>query len=157
MYNHAPENYKCPICIGIQGVENDDTLIRQTDIVYKDDLVTAFIGSIWVGNNPGHPLVVPNEHYENIYDMPQEVGHRIFDVAQMVAKALKEVRECDGITFVQNSEPMGGQHAFHYHLHIFPRFENDDLHSNMNNSYRPTPEERLQYSEPLKNYLNKEI
>lgn len=155
MYNHAPENYKCPICLGVQGIESDDTLIRQGDIVYQDNLVTVFIGSIWVGNNnPGHPLVVPNEHYENIYDMPEEVGHRIFDVAKKVALALKEVRKCDGITFLQNNEPAGNQHAFHYHLHIFPRFEGDELNANMSKSYRPTAEERKPYAEELKKNLN---
>lgn len=156
MYNHAPENYICPICLGVQGVENDDTMIRQSDIVYKDDLVTVFIGSIWVGNNnPGHPLVVPNEHYENIYDMPEDVGHRIFDVAKRVAGALKEVRKCEGITLLQNNEPVGGQHAFHYHLHVFPRFEKDELHENMSNSYRPTVGEREPYANDLKEILNK--
>jgi histidine triad (HIT) family protein len=154
MYNHAPENYKCPICLGIQGIENGDTLIRPSDIIYKDDLVTAFIGSIWVGNNPGHPLVVPNEHYENIYDMPSEVGHRIYDIAQKLALALKQVRKCEGITFVQNNEPVGGQHAFHYHLHIFPRFENDELHANMNNTRRPSLEETLPFANDLKNYFH---
>ncbi len=156
MYNHAPENYKCPICLGVQGIESDDTMIRQSDIVYKDDLVTVFIGSIWVGNNnPGHPLVVPNEHCENIYDMPEETGHRIFDVAKKVALALKEVRKCEGVTFLQNNEPVGGQHAFHYHLHVFPRFAGDELHSNMSNSYRPTGEERKPYADDLKEILNK--
>lgn len=154
MYNHAPENYICPICLGIHKLETENTLIRPNDIVYQDDLVTAFIGSIWVGNNPGHPLVVPNEHFENVYDMPLEVGHRIFDVAQKIANALKIVRECDGITFVQNNEPVGGQHAFHYHMHIFPRFENDELHANMNNSRRPVLEERAPYSQALKKELH---
>lgn len=155
MYNHAPENYKCPICLGVQGVENDDTMIRRSDIVYKDDLVMVFIGSIWVGNNPGHPLVVPNEHYENIYDMPKEVGHRIFDVSKKIALALKEVRKCEGITFLQNNEPAGNQHAFHYHLHIYPRFKDDELHANMGKSYRPSTEEIKPYADALKEFLNK--
>ncbi len=155
MYNHAPENYICPICLGVQGVENDDTMIRQTDIVYKDDLVMAFIGSIWVGtNNPGHPLVVPNEHFENVYDIPKEVGHRIFEVAQKVALALKEVRKCEGVTFRQNNEPASSQHAFHYHLHLFPRFVGDELDTQIKNSYRPSPEERKPYADALKAALN---
>lgn len=154
MYNHAPENYICPICLGVQGIENDDTMIRQTDIIYKDDLVTAFIGSIWVGqNNPGHPLIVSNGHFENVYDMPKEVGHRIFEVSQKVAIALKKVRKCDGVTFRQNNEPASSQHAFHYHLHLFPRFVGDELDTQIKNSYRPSPEERKPYADALKAVL----
>lgn len=39
MYNHALENYKCPICLAIQGVESDGTLLKQADLVFKDDLL----------------------------------------------------------------------------------------------------------------------
>lgn len=155
MYNHAPENYKCPICLGVQGVENDDTLIRQSDIVYKDDLVTVFIGSFFVGNNPAHPLVAPNKHYENLYDLPEEVSARVSEVSKKVALALKAARNCDGVTIIQNNEPAGGQHAFHYHMHLFPRFEDDKLHENMSNSRRSTPDERKSYADKLKEYLNK--
>ena len=45
MYNHEPKNYKCPICLAIKGVENEDTWINQNDIFYKDDLIMGFIGS----------------------------------------------------------------------------------------------------------------
>ena len=155
MYNHAPENYICPICVAIQGLENNNTLIAQSDMVYKDDLVTVFIGSFFVGNNPAHPLIVPNEHYENLYDLPQEVGNRVMQISKKVALALKEARSCEGVTIVQNNEPSGGQHAFHYHMHLFPRFENDDLHENMHNSRRSTPEERRPYADKLKEYLQK--
>lgn len=48
MYNHAPENYKCPICLSVKGIENEDTLLKQADLVYKDDLVSVFINSFWI-------------------------------------------------------------------------------------------------------------
>lgn len=60
MYNHASENYKCQICPAVNGIENEDTWIKQADIVYKDDIVTVFIGSKFVKNNSGHPIIVPN-------------------------------------------------------------------------------------------------
>lgn len=150
---HAPENYRCPICLGVQGAENSDTLIRQTDIVYKDDLVTAFIGSFFVGNNPGHVIVVSNQHFEHLYELPEEDGHRVMDVARQMALGLKRVRNCDGVMILQNNEPASNQHAFHYHMHVFPRFQNDDLHANMRNSCTSTPEERKPYADALKNDL----
>ncbi len=153
MHSHAPKNYKCPICIGINGAENADTLIRKSDIVYRDDLVTAFIGSFFIGKNSGHPIIVPNVHYENLYDLADEVGARIFSVARKVAVAVRNTYDCEGITTLQNNEPVGNQHAFHYHLHIFPRYDGDDFHGNVATKHETTPEERLHYAEKLRNYL----
>src|SRR5438105_4908079 len=116
MYNHAPHDYKCPICIAIQGIENSDTLIAQSDIVYQDELVTAFISSFFIGKNPGHIIIVPNKHFENIYDIPDDYAHGIHEVAKKMALALKQASQCEGVTTLQNNEPAGNQHAFHYHF-----------------------------------------
>lgn len=133
--SNAPAGYTCPICVGVQQIEDDRTLMRVSDIVYKDDLVTVFINSFFVGKNSGHAIVVPNEHIENVYDMPVATGHRIFEVTQKVAIAIKKAYDADGITIRQNNEPAGYQHAFHYHQHVFPRYIND--------GYELTPERRL--------------
>lgn len=156
MFNHAPENYICSICLGVQGIENEHTLLKQADLVYKDNLVSAFINSFWVGKNEGHVIVVPNEHFENMYDLPDEVGGRIFSVAQKVALALKETYRCDGITIRQNNEPASEQHVFHYHLHVFPRYEGDEFNIRTTGKSRLSkPSERIRYSQKLKDYLGK--
>ncbi len=149
MHNHAPADYICPICLGVSGVESEDTLLRLTDIVYIDELVTAFINSFWIKNNPGHVIVVPNTHYENIYDLPDHIGAHIFSVAKKIAIAMKKAYKCDGTTILQNNEPAGGQHAFHYHLHVFPRYDGDDLHANMMDKQLADPETRLAYATKL--------
>lgn len=149
--SNAPENYICPICLGIQEEESPDTLMRPSDIVYKDELITGFINSFFVGKNAGHIILVPNEHFENIYTLPAEYGHRIFDVAQKVAIALKEIYKCDGITTRQNNEPAGDQHAFHFHLHIFPRYKDDGYNAVQPSEKRlADPEERKEYAEKIK-------
>jgi histidine triad (HIT) family protein len=153
MHNHAPQDYICPICLGIKGIEDERTMIRKSDIVFQDDLVTVFIGSFFVGNNPGHPIIVPNEHFENLYDLSDEYAHRIIDVSKKIAIALKSARKCDGVMVLQNNEPASNQHAFHYHMHLFPRFDNDKLHENMAVSTKPTVEERLPYAQALKKEL----
>lgn len=155
MYNHAPNDYKCPICIAIQGVENADTLISQSDIVYKDELATAFISSFFIGNNPGHVIIVPNEHFENIYNLPSNYASRIHDVAKKIALALIQTYLCEGITTLQNNEPAGNQHAFHYHFHVFPRYENDNLHQHMLEKKSTTPEERLAYADKIRGVIKK--
>jgi diadenosine tetraphosphate (Ap4A) HIT family hydrolase len=76
MYNHAPEDYDCPFCRLVRSLNTVRS--SQKDIVYRDDDVTAFLSASWWPNNPGHVLVVPNEHYENMYlhrrsdSMPEE-------------------------------------------------------------------------------------
>lgn len=153
MYNHAPKDYNCPICIAIKGIENNDTLISQSDIVYKDDLVTAFISSFFIGNNPGHLVIVPNTHIENMYDMPVEIVSRIQELAQKLSLAIKDAYKAEGITTVQNNEPAGNQHAFHYHYHVFPRYEGDELFKNMLDKKSTTAEERFPYAEKIKSAL----
>ena len=154
MYGHTPQDYKCPICLGILGIENDDTLLKQADLVFKDDLVSVFINSFWVGRNEGHVIVVPNEHFENLYDIPKEVGYRIFEVSQKMSLALKQAYHCDGITLRQNNEPAGDQHAFHYHLHVFPRYTDDQFNQKLTEKSRLSdPARRIVYAEKLKSVL----
>lgn len=158
MFNHAPINYTCPICLGIKGIENEQTLLKQVDLVYKNDTVSAFINSFWIGKNDGHVIVVPNEHFENIYEMPDDVGADIFAVAKKMSVALKEVYHCDGVTLRQNNEPASEQHAFHFHLHVIPRYEGDNFNQKMTEKSRLSePNERIKYSEKLKHYLEKTV
>ncbi len=150
MYNHAPENYKCPICLGVSGIENEDTLLKQADLIFKDDLVSVFLNSFWIDTAKGHVIVVPNEHYENIFDLPNEVGRRVFEVTKRVSLAMKDAYKCDGITIRQNNEPASDQHAFHYHQHIFPRYDGDLFNINMTKkSILSEPIERLEYAKKL--------
>lgn len=154
MFNHAPNNYKCPICIAFEGKENDDTLIRQSDIIYKDELITAFISSFFIGKNLGHIIIAPNEHFENIYDLPIHYSSRITEIAQKISIAIKKAYSADGITTLQNNEPAGNQHAFHYHFHVFPRYEDDDLYRNMMDKKSTTSEQRKSYADKLKAELS---
>lgn len=154
MYNHASSEYKCPICIGLMNPGNHNTLIVEDDIVFKDDLVTVFVNSFFIGNNPGHVIIVPNKHYENIYDLPENVGHRVFDIAKKMASVLKKVYNCEGITTRQNNEPMADQHAFHFHFHIFPRYKDDNFNQEMTHKRFATPSERKQYSDKIKESIN---
>lgn len=155
MITHAPKDYICPICLGVQGTENEDTLLKRVDLVYKDELVSVFINSFWVGKNEGHVIIVPNQHYENLYDLPSSCGHRVFDVSQKIASAMKKSYKCDGITLRQNNEPASEQHAFHYHLHIFPRYTGDEFNIMLTNKSRLSdPTERLIFAEKLRHQLS---
>ncbi len=153
MYYHAPEGYICPFCLVVAGVENEHVLTRQADIVYRDERVTAFISAGFWTNNKGHVLIIPNAHYENLYDLPSAESHAVHDLEKEVALALKAVYHCDGVSTRQHNEPAGDQDVWHYHVHVFPRYAGDNLHQAQRQL--SWPEERLIYAEKLKAYFAK--
>lgn len=125
MYNHAPENYRCPFCLLARREENADDYSRLSDIVYQDEWVAAFVASHQYARNEPNILVIPNAHYENIFDLPPALGAAIYRVARRIAFALKRAYACDGISTRQHNEPGGSQDVWHFHLHVTPRFAND--------------------------------
>jgi histidine triad (HIT) family protein len=151
MYNHAPENYHCPFCLLIGGVTNEHVHSRESDIVHHDEVVTAFIGSHQWPNNPGNVIVVPNEHFENIYDLPLRFAQDIHRVAKRLAIAMKTVYSCDGVSTRQHNEPAGSQDVWHYHLHVTPRYENDNYYGTQR-QFMTSPE-RAKHAEALKKSL----
>lgn len=81
MYNHAPESYDCPFC---RVAKNEYTetypLTRPGDVFLKTEWATAFIAAGTWPNNPGNVLVIPNRHFENIYELPLEYATEVPEV-----------------------------------------------------------------------------
>lgn len=157
MYNHADETYQCPICVGIDTEKEGRTLIEPSDIVFQDELVTAYISTFNIKNNPYHVIIVPNEHIENIYDMPDGAGARIQSIARELAITLKNAYKAQGITIIQNNEPYGGQHAFHYHMHVIPRYAGDELCKHIDEKPTADIKGRAEAAQSLRGYLGKRI
>lgn len=151
MYNHEPDGYVCPFCLIVKGIENEHGNTNQGRIVYKDEYITAFIASGWFKNNKGHVIIIPNEHIENIYDLPSDLSHRVHDLEKEIALAFKEIYKCEGVSSRQHNEPCGNQDVWHYHLHVFPRYKNDDLYKTGRES--SNPEERVQYARKIREYF----
>jgi histidine triad (HIT) family protein len=97
---------------------------RPSSIVYQDGTCTAFMDIQPV--NPGHVLVVPNEHAASLAELDPEVGGRMFQLAQRIAKALRdsEIR-CEGVDLILADGAAAGQEIFHVHLHVLPRYRGD--------------------------------
>ncbi len=127
MYTHAPENHKCWFCDLIQNSASAGNQLTQSDIIFQDENVTALVAVRRWANNPGHVLVIPNHHFENIFDLPLEIAPEIHTVAKNIARAMKLALGCDGVMLRQHNEPAGGQHILHYHLHVIPRFTDDNF------------------------------
>ena len=84
--SHAPENYQCPFCDMASGeFAFPDNLCEPGDLVYSDDLVLAFIASHGFDPEPGHVLVTPREHFELLYELPDDVAARLMIVTRDIA------------------------------------------------------------------------
>ena len=73
----------------------------------------------------GHALILPTEHYRNLYDLPEEMAAEAVKMAKKVALKMKEKLNCDGVNIVQNNEESAGQTVFHFHMHVIPRYKDD--------------------------------
>lgn len=93
--------------------------------VYENEHVFAFMDI--APANPGHLLIIPKQHYRNIFDMPADVGSKIMEVAIPLAAAIREALKPDGLNLFQSNEPAAFQTVFHFHLHLIPRWEGDPL------------------------------
>lgn len=119
--------------------------------VYEDDFTIAFLDI--KPSNPGHTLVIPKEHFENIYSMPAEAFARLAITSQKIAIATKQALDCDGINIIMNNEAAAGQIIFHSHIHIIPRNQTDGFTLFPQQSY-PTEQEAEEMQELIKNELN---
>lgn len=124
---HEPSGYACPFCRIQRGEHNERN--QPTDVVAVTELAYARISPKWWPNNPGAALVIPRAHVENLYDMPSDIGHAVWDLTQTVARAMRETYDCDGISTRQHNEPHGNQDVWHLHVHVFPRYADDQLYA----------------------------
>ena len=93
--------------------------------VYEDDQTLALM-DINPGN-PGHLLVIPKQHYRNIFDIEAEIAGKIMQVGTKLANAIKATLNPDGLNLFQSNEPAAFQTVFHFHLHLIPRWEGDSI------------------------------
>lgn len=78
----------------------------------------------------GHALILPKEHYANIYELPEELAAKAMVLGKKLAAHMTEKLGCDGFNLVQNNGEVAGQTVFHFHLHLIPRYKdgnNQDL------------------------------
>jgi histidine triad (HIT) family protein len=152
MTAHKPAGYACPFCRLLAGGETERN--RQADIVYRDEHATAFVSPKWWPENAGHVLVVPNEHFENIHEIPDEALGRVYAAARKIAVAVRATYDCGGTSTRQHNEPGGGQDVWHFHVHVFPRTAGDRLYERNDEARWTTPEQRAPYAERLRAYLD---
>ena len=76
----------------------------------------------------GHALILPKQHYADVYAIPEELEAKAFILAKKMAEKMTKALHCDGFNIVQNNKEVAGQTVFHFHVHLIPRYENDQVH-----------------------------
>ncbi len=99
-----------------------------SNTIYEDEIVKVFLDISPISN--GHCLIVPKKHYTNIEDIDLETLKHINEISKKLHKELKEKLNCEGLTLIQNNGL--GQEVKHYHLHLVPRYTNDEIMMNSN-------------------------
>lgn len=148
---HEPNDYLCPFCDWLAGNESDYK--QNSDIVLQDKYITAFVSPKWWVNNPGNVIIIPNEHFENLYEIPDDLLSRIAIATKQIAIAMRTAYDCTGTSTRQHNEPDGNQDVWHFHNHLFARYPDDKLYQNHDNKRFVEPAERKIYVDKLKAQL----
>lgn len=104
----------CIFCKLANGVFETNTLYENDEFRVIFDASPA---------TEGHVLVIPKEHYANVFEMPEELAGKAYILAKKVATALVEATGCKGVNILQNNGEAAGQTVFHFHMHVIPRYD----------------------------------
>lgn len=92
--------------------------------LYEDDMFRVILD---LGPaTKGHALILPKEHYPNLYELPEDIASAAFLLAKKMVTKLTPLLGCDGYNVVQNNGEAAGQTVFHFHMHLIPRYKDDN-------------------------------
>ena len=74
----------------------------------------------------GHALLLPKNHFANLFELDDETAQKAILVSKKMAGKMKTALGADGFNLVQNNGEAAGQTVFHFHMHLIPRYENDN-------------------------------
>jgi histidine triad (HIT) family protein len=111
-------------------------------ILYEDDIIISFLDISQA--TPGHTLIVTKMPYENIYELPQDVASHVFKHAVLISNAIKKAFDPMGMNILSNAGEKAGQSVFHFHLHLIPRYETDEVTFHFPNHVNNTQVEMYQ-------------
>ncbi len=93
--------------------------------VYEDTLVKAFLARFYPISE-GHTIVIPKKHYENIYDVPDEVLQRMVSVARKIALSYQKSLNANSVDLTSSSGKEAQQKIMHMNIHVIPRYDEED-------------------------------
>jgi histidine triad (HIT) family protein len=152
MHKHAPIGYICPFCRIIREARVHGYIASPTsDVICQTETATAFLGLGRWEKTPLDVLIVPNAHFENIFDLPLSLAADLHELTRQVSIALKVVLHAEGVSSRQHNEPAGDQDVWHYHVHVTPRFVDDNFYRSCRVPFVET--ERLQFARALQGFF----
>ena len=114
--------------------------------IYEDEDFLAFLDIEPVSN--GHLLIVPKRHIVWMQDADNGTVSEIFKLSKKLMLSIKSGLGCD---YVQVS--VGGTDVPHFHIHLMPRYKNDNIHK----YYLPTREYKAGEAEKLKTKITQAL
>ena len=96
-----------------------------TNALYEDDIVKVIFDAGPASR--GHVLILPKNHFDDVYSLDEMTAAHIFQVAVKVANAMKDSLGYEGLNIVQNNGTVAGQTVFHFHMHLIPRYKDDTV------------------------------
>ncbi len=100
----------------------------------------------------GHALVLPKYHAANLYELPDEIAAKVFPLIKRIGGRLARAMGSDGLNVVQNNGEAAGQTVFHFHVHLIPRYQGDQVGI----AWEPGSLSEEQKEQILKNYAKEE-
>ncbi|MFA6457045.1 MAG: HIT family protein [Bacteroidota bacterium] len=101
-----------------------------SEILYETDNVISIIDIMPI--HYGHALILPKKEYKNFLEVPEEELAELMIVTQKVAKSLVKTFNLEGFNFFSNNGEIAGQSVFHFHIHVTPRYANDNISFHLN-------------------------
>ena len=95
-----------------------------TNTVYEDEKFRVILDL--APATKGHALILPKEHFANLYELPEDWAAEVMVLAKKMAAEMTSKLQCDGFNLVQNNGECAGQTVFHFHLHLIPRYLDDE-------------------------------
>ncbi|MBD5466200.1 MAG: HIT family protein [Lachnospiraceae bacterium] len=74
----------------------------------------------------GHALILPKDHYANLFELPEETAGKVMALAKKLGSQMVDRLHADGFNLVQNNGEAAGQTVFHFHMHMIPRYQDDN-------------------------------
>jgi histidine triad (HIT) family protein len=74
----------------------------------------------------GHALILPKEHYKNLYEISDETAAKVLPLAKKMATLMTDKLSAEGFNLIQNNNEIAGQSVFHFHMHLIPRYSDDN-------------------------------
>jgi len=108
-------------CVFCEIVKNH----RPEDVIYEDDDIIVIPDKYPV--TKGHMLVIPKKHYRNLLEVDDHVLSKLIIITKKVAIAAMKALDAKGVNILSNIERVAGQVIMHTHIHVIPRYYDDDF------------------------------